>query len=92
MSIVVRYTPTNLTTDMYDESVRQLEQGGEWPPEGLEYHVFFGEEGSLRVSEIWSSREQWQAFGERMMPILTAIGIEFSGAPEIYDVHNTVAR
>ena len=55
-------------------------------------HVLFGEEGSLRVSEIWDSQEQLQAFGDRLMPILTDIGVEFSGEPEILEVHNLAKR
>ena len=92
MSIVVRFNPTNLTTEKYDESVRRLEEVEAWPPDGLEYHVFFGSEGNLRVSEIWDSQEQLQAFGERLMPILADVGIEFSGDPEIFEVHNIVKR
>jgi hypothetical protein len=92
MSIVARFNPTNLTTEKYDESIRQLKEAGEFPPDGLEYHVFFGSEGSLRVSEIWDSREQMDAFGERLMPILADAGIEFSGPPEIFEVRNIVKR
>jgi len=92
MSIVVRFSPTNLTTENYDESVRRLEEAGAWPPDGLEYHVFFGSEGNLRVSEIWDSREQLEAFGERLMPILADVGIEFAGDPEIFEIHNIIKR
>jgi hypothetical protein len=92
MSIVARFTPTNLTAEMYAEANQRLEAAGEWPPDGLDYHVCFGTEGSLRVSEIWDSREQMDAFGERLMPILADVGIEFSGGPEIFEVHNTIRR
>jgi hypothetical protein len=92
MSIVVRFNPTNVTTEKYEESVRRLKDAGEWPPDGMEYHVLFGTEGSLRVSEIWDSREKLQAFGERLMPILADVGIEFAGDPDIYEVHNIVGR
>jgi hypothetical protein len=93
MSIVVRFKPTNVTREKYDESVRRLEQAGVWPsPAGLEFHVLFGPEGNLRVSEIWDSREQMEAFGEQLMPILADIGIEFSGPPEIFEAHNIVKR
>ena len=92
MSIVVRFSPTNLTTEKYDESVRRLEEAGTWPPDGLEYHVFFGPDENLRVSEIWDSREQLEAFGERLMPILADIGIEFSGDPEISEVQDSFKR
>jgi hypothetical protein len=93
VSIVVRFSPTNLTTEKYDESVRRVEEAGIWPnPDGMEYHVCFGSEGSLRLSEIWDSREQLDAFGQRLMPILADVGIEFSGDPEIFEVHNIVKR
>ena len=93
MSIVARYTPTNLTTEKYAEANRRLEEAGVWPdPDGLDYHVCFGSEGNLRVSEIWDSREQMDAYGERAMPILGDVGIEFPGAPEILEVHNIVRR
>ena len=91
MSIVVRFHPTNADREKYEASVRLLEEAGLWPdPDGLELHVAFGAEDDLRVSEIWASREQFQAFGERLMPILSDIGIQFSGEPEVFEVHNLV--
>jgi hypothetical protein len=93
MSIVVRFTPANLTAETYDATTRQLEEAGvDFPPEGMDYHVCFGEEGNLRVSEIWDSREQFEAFGERLMPVLSEAGIEFSGEPEVFEVHNIEKR
>ena len=91
MSIVVRFHPTNVTKEKYDESLRRMEQAGIWPdPPGLEVHVLFGSEDTLTVSEIWSSREEFQAYGEKLMPILTDIGIEFSAEPEVFEVQNLV--
>jgi hypothetical protein len=92
MSIVVRFNPT-MTREQYDEAERRLEGAGVWPhPAGLEYHVLFGSEGDLRVSEIWDSREQLEAFGEQLRPILTDAGIELTSEPEIFEVHNIVKR
>ena len=92
MSIVVHFNPSNVTSEKYDESLKRLKEAGQWPPDGLDYHVLFGTEGNLRVSEIWDSREQLDAFGERLIPILADIGIEFSGEPEIFEVRNVVKR
>jgi len=93
MSILVRFNPTSLTADKYDEGTRRLEEAGvEFPPEGLEYHVCFGPEGSLMVSEIWDSREQFEAFGKRLMPVLAETGIEFSGEPQVLEIHNIEKR
>jgi hypothetical protein len=91
MSVLIRFAPASLTAQQYDESVRRLEAQGNWPPDGLEYHVCFGSEPNLRVSEIWDSREQLDAFGERLMPVLSEVGIE-PGQPELMDIHNIVRR
>jgi hypothetical protein len=93
MSIVVRFTPTNLTPEKYDSTTELLEQAGiEFPPEGMDYHVCFGKDGRWMVSEIWDSREQFEAFGERLMPELMKAGIEFAGEPEIFEVHQIEKR
>jgi hypothetical protein len=91
MSILIRFAPASLTAQQYDESVRRLEAEGNWPPDGLDYHVCFGAEPNLRVSEIWDSREQLDAFGERLMPVLADIGID-PGQPELLEIHNIVRR
>ena len=93
MSIVVRFHPSNATREKYDESLRRMEEAGIWPhPPGLDVHVAFGSADDMRVSEIWSSREQFEAYGEKLMPILTDMGIEFSAEPEIFEVQNLVRR
>jgi hypothetical protein len=91
MSILVRFTPTSLTAEQYDQTVRKLEEGGDFPADGLEYHVCFGTDGSLRVSEIWDSREKFDAFGERLMPVLEEAGID-PGQPEFIEIHNIIKR
>ena len=91
MSIVVRFHPTNATKEKYDESLRLMEEAGIWPdPPGLEVHVAFGPDDDLRAIEIWSSRAQFEAYGEKLMPILNDLGIEFSAEPEIFEVQNLV--
>jgi hypothetical protein len=91
MSIVVRFSPQGLTKARYDEVSRRVQDSGDWPPDGMDHHLCFGEDGNLKVSEVWDSREQFQAFGERLMPILREEGIE-AGEPEIFEVHNAERR
>ena len=57
MSVVVRFHPKGLTAARYDESISRLQDAGGFPPDGLDYHVCFGSDGDLRVSEIWDSPE-----------------------------------
>ena len=92
-SILVRFTGApSVTPEQYDETSRRLEKAGDWPPKGLEYHVAFVSDGKFRVSEIWDSREQWEAFGEQLMPVLGDAGIEFSIEPEVFDIHSITRR
>jgi hypothetical protein len=93
MSILVRFTGApGMTAEKYDAAMPRIEASGEFPPDGLEYHVAFSSGGSFRVSEIWGSKEQFEAFGERLMPILNESGIELAGAPEIVEIHNIIKR
>jgi hypothetical protein len=89
MSVLIRFTPESLSAEQYDESIRRLQEAGNFPPDGLEYHICFGSPGKLRVSEVWNSKEQLEAFGERLMPLLSEVGIE-PGEPELTEVHNVI--
>ena len=92
MSILVRFAAVgDATTEQYDETVRRLEEAGDFPPDGLDLHVAFTVDGSLRVSEVWDSQEQLDAFGERLMPVLADVGID-PGEPEVLQVHNVIKR
>jgi hypothetical protein len=92
-SVLARFTAAStMTTQQYDESVRRLEASGEWPPQGLAYHVAFRSGGNFRVSEIWDSREEFDAFGKRLMPVLADVGVELSGEPEILEIYNIIKR
>jgi hypothetical protein len=91
--VLARFTAAPaVTTEQYDESVRRLEKAGDWPPKGLVYHVAFGSKGNLRVSEIWDSREEFDAFGRRLKPVLDDVGIALAGEPEMLEIHNIIKR
>ncbi|MGA8297433.1 MAG: hypothetical protein WB770_10355 [Acidimicrobiales bacterium] len=93
MSILVRFTGApDMTAAKYDAAMPRIEASGEWPPAGLDYHVAFNSGGTFRVSEIWDSTEQFEAFGQRLMPILAESDIKLAGPPEVIDIHNIVKR
>jgi hypothetical protein len=91
MSLLIRFSPPSLTAEQYDEAVRRFNDAGIFPAEGLDYEICFGSEGHLRVSQVWDSREQMDAFGQRIMPILAEMGIN-PGEPEVVEVHNIIRR
>jgi hypothetical protein len=45
----------------------------------------------LRVGEIRDSRERFEAFGKRLMPVLGDVGIE-PGGPEVIEIQNIIRR
>jgi heme-degrading monooxygenase HmoA len=87
MTVLVRYSPTSLTRETYDRVNEALNrQGLEGPPRELVLHCLFGEEPTLRVSEIWESEEAWRAF--RSGPLakaFTDVGLQMP-APELLPV------
>jgi hypothetical protein len=89
--MLVRFTPESLTAAQYDETITKLEAAGDFPPDGLDYHVCFGTDGKLAVSEIWDSQEKFEAFGEKLMPVLSEVGIN-PGEPQTIEIHNVIKR
>jgi hypothetical protein len=91
MSLVIRFSPPSLTAEQYDEVVRRLTDDGVFPADGLDYELCFGSDGDLKVSQVWDSQEQLDAFGERLRPILAEMEIN-PGEPEVLEVHNIIRR
>jgi hypothetical protein len=89
MSVLIRFAPPSLTAEQYDSVVARLWSEGVFPAEGLDYEICFGSEGNLKVSQVWDSEEQMEAFGQRLMPILQEVGID-PGQPEIVQVHSII--
>ena len=90
--VLARFTgASTVTTEKYDETIKRLRASeSQWPPDGLDYHVAFTSGDRFRVSEVWNSREQFDAFGQRLMPVLSEVGIELEGEPELLEIHNIV--
>jgi hypothetical protein len=91
MAILIRFTPSGLTTDQYNSVGQKLQNAGHWPPDGLLAHVCFGSSGDLRVSEVWESREQQQQFAAHLMPVLQEEKIDV-GEPEYLEVEGYFMR
>jgi len=89
VSVLIRFSPPSLTAEQYDSVVARLRSDGVFPADGLDYEICFGTDGSLKVSQVWDSKEQMEAFGQRLMPILQEFGIN-PGEPEIVEVHNII--
>jgi hypothetical protein len=86
MAVVLRFAPTGMTEATYAECVSRLEAAGAGSPPGRLYHVCFGDKNNLRVSDIWDTRENFEAFSKTLRPIMEDLGIV--GEPEFLEVHN----
>ncbi len=91
MSLLTRFAPPSLTAEQYDSVVRRLNEEGISPADGLDYEICFGSGDQLKVSLVWDSMEQFEAFAGRLMPILAEAGID-PGEPEVLEVHNIIKR
>ena len=89
MSIAVYFNPSNLTADLYDQSIAKLEASGNAAPAGRQYHAAFGPPDHLMVFDLWDSAEQFEAFGAALMPIVEQLGIAI-GEPDIMSAHNII--
>jgi hypothetical protein len=76
MSVTVLVNPKSLTHEMYGKATERLRAAGQADPKGRTFHVCSGSGDKLSVFEVWNSREDYQAFGAVLMPILADVGIE----------------
>ena len=89
MSLGFYFTPSSFTAADYDEAVSQLEAAGAGVPAGRLYHVALETDGQIQVFDVWDSQESFEAFGETLVPIMTALGAD-PGQPMVSKVHNII--
>ena len=88
-----RFVKTGITPNEYDQ-MRETLGVGDTPPAGSLFHVAaVGEDGKIRVFEVWDSREQAEAWGDKVMAVRTEAGFG-DGPPSIeyLEVHRVVQR
>lgn len=89
MAVGMYFTPSNFTRDKYNEAIRKLEEAGAGSPAGRTYHVALESEGAIQVFDVWESQEQFEAFGQALIPILSELGVN-PGEPMAAQVHNVI--
>jgi hypothetical protein len=96
MAVVAVFQSPTLTQAKYEETVRRLtggrarmEKPADWPVAGLLAHVAGEGPNGFRVVDVWQSEEAFQRFGEKLTPIMKAVGVEVQ--PEIYPAHTLVS-
>lgn len=87
MAISVRFADEPTSREKYDTVLKRLEDAGDWPPPGLVFHAAQGDSDMEEVFEVWESREDFERFGSKLMPLLDEVGIN-AGEPQVREVYN----
>ena len=88
---VCRIIETDRTPEEYD-LVRAKVGVGDSPPPGAKLHIAArGDDGKIRIIEVWDSREQAEEFGERVRAARNELGFG-GGMPPItyFEVHRHI--
>ena len=87
---MIRFDQGTVTVAQYHAINQGLEDAGQGNPVGREFHVGYLEENRrLSVVDIWDSMENFEKFGEILMPVLKTVGAN-AGEPTILSVDNII--
>jgi len=89
MAFVLTFNPSGFNMAKYDETIKQLNAAGAGAPKGRSYHVCYGDPDHVHVTDVWDSMEDFQAFGQTLLPIMHSLGVD-PGEPNILEVHNII--
>ena len=72
--IGVYIRPESMTVEQYKAADGKLKAAGV-TMDGLVMHSCFSEGEKLAIFDVWQSREAFDAFGQKLMPIVQEVGI-----------------
>lgn len=90
---IARIVKTQITPDEYEQMRERLGMGDAPPPGGLFHVAAVGEDGKIHIVEVWDSREEAEAWAEKVAAARNEAG--FGDSPptiEYLDVHRVVQR
>jgi hypothetical protein len=90
---IARIVETRITPEEYDQMRERLGMGDAPPPGGLFHVAAVGEDGKIRIVEVWDSREEAEAWAEKVAAARNEAG--FGDSPpmvEYLEVHRVVQR
>jgi len=83
------FTHGGFTPEKYDEAIKQLTAAGAGAPKGRSLHVALESNGEIQVFDIWETEEEFLAFGQTLIPILSGLGVELN-EPMVARVRNVI--
>ena len=89
MALGFYFSPAAMSARQYDACIQKLEAAGAGAPKGRLYHACFGPSDKLAVFDVWDSQDNFNRFGETLMPILKELGVD-PGQPAVMPIHNII--
>lgn len=89
MAIGLYFRPAGFTPAIYDATIKQLEEAGAGfgSVPGRTFHCALEVDGAIHVFDVYDSMEQFEKFGETLVPIMTKAGVD-PGQPQVSTIHN----
>ncbi len=89
MAFGLYFKPAGFTPQIYDATLKQLEQAGAGfgKVPGRTFHCAMEVNGAIHVFDVWESMEQFEKFGETLLPVMNKLGVD-PGEPQITKIHN----
>jgi hypothetical protein len=90
---IARIVDTQITTEEYDQMRERLGIGETPPPGGVFHLAAVGENGKVRIVEVWESRDEAEAWGEKVAAARDEAGFGAQQPSiEYLDVHRVTQR
>jgi hypothetical protein len=90
---VCRIIETGTTPEQYEQVRSRLGVEGNRPPGALVHIAAKGEDGKIRIIDVWDSREQAEQWGEKVRAVRQELGIGEAAPPPItyFDAHRVLS-
>jgi len=90
MAILAIFDIPSMSSEKYENVIKELEDSGLGNPDGRLYHVTASKDGGQIIVDVWESEELLMKFSEPLTPILEGAGVT-PAEPQIYPVGNTIS-
>jgi hypothetical protein len=89
MALGLYFRPAGFTPAIYDQAIEDLDRAGAGfgSVPGRTFHCAMEVDGTIHVFDVWESMEQFQEFGQTLVPIMKKLGVD-PGEPQITTIHN----
>jgi hypothetical protein len=89
MALIIHFAPKGMNDTKYAEILKRLQAAGAGAPPGRLHHTCYGDKNALRVTDVFDTQANFEAFGKVLVPILVEMGVDV-GQPDVFPVNNII--